>query len=300
MHDFDIALVAWRAIHFIATVQLTGLVAFVSVVLRGSQLQAAVERRLKSLYYVSLALSLISSAGWALMVARAIDDTNSWTAINDGTALSILRDTQFGNAWFIQFLAVFTLAIATPFSGRFLQRAVAAVSACVLAGSLAFAGHGASSSVGGDLHLAADILHLIAVACWVGGLLPYAIILSVTSQAKAHEKMDTALTVTLRYSSLASVCVIVILVTGSINFVYLVGGAAALVSSEYGVLLSLKIAIFGTMLAFAIVNRFVLTPRISLGDVRGLQRNALMEFALGAIALLLVAAIGTLPPPIWD
>ena len=64
----------------------------------------------------------------------------------------------------------------------------------------------------------------------------------------------------------------------------------------------MKIALFLAMLAIAAINRVRLTPRLVAGGavagpaVRQLRTNALTEAVIGALILLIVAMLGTLPP----
>ena len=297
----DEALIAWRAVHFMATAQVAGVVIFRMIVSRGLQSPVLVDRRLKVLFWLSLAIAVSSGAGWALSLARAIDGTSWVVALQDETAKSVLVDTQFGKAWIIRSVAAVALAVTALFPTGRIQGLLQLLLSAILVGGLAFAGHGASSpGIGGDVHLAADILHLIAVAAWVGSLLPYAVSLPAGGRANAPGALDAARRVTLRYSNLATAAVLTILATGVVNTLNLVGSLTAFTSSEYGRLLSLKLVVFAVMLAFAAINRFVLMPRFSAMDVGALKRNALIELALGAVALSLVAAFGTMPPPLLD
>jgi copper resistance protein D len=87
----------------------------------------------------------------------------------------------------------------------------------------------------------------------------------------------------------------------------LVGSVDALVSTDYGRLLSLKLLLFLAMLAAAAVNRLVLTPRLLLehGEIgnaalRKLRNNSLIEAILSLFILYLVAILGTLPPGLHE
>ena len=104
----------------------------------------------------------------------------------------------------------------------------------------------------------------------------------------------------LRFSTLGIVSVAVLVATGIVNTWYLAGSVAALTGTDYGRLLLVKVALFAVMVAIAAVNRRVLTPRLVPDhDVAALQRlrnNSLIEAAIGAVILLIVGALGTLPP----
>ena len=89
--------------------------------------------------------------------------------------------------------------------------------------------------------------------------------------------------------------------TAVVNASVLVGSFHALISTEHGRLLLLKLAFFVAMLALAATNRFWLTPRLDLssdGALRGLTRNSAIEFALGLAIVTIVGMLGTLHPAI--
>jgi len=95
--------------------------------------------------------------------------------------------------------------------------------------------------------------------------------------------------------------------TGIVNSWMLVGSVAALVGTNYGRLLLVKIALFLCMLTIAGVNRVILTPDL-LGaspggmqlPLRQLRNNSLIEAALGAVIVIVVSMLGALPPGIQE
>ena len=74
-------------------------------------------------------------------------------------------------------------------------------------------------------------------------------------------------------------------------------GPRDLVSTGYGRVLALKLALFVAMLGIAAVNRLHLTPLLAAAGARAaLARNSLVETGLGLGVLLLVGALGTMAP----
>ena len=113
--------------------------------------------------------------------------------------------------------------------------------------------------------------------------------------------------VTRRFSNLGIIAVGTLLMSGMINAWFLVGGTENLVSTDYGRLLLLKIALFVGMVGFAAVNRLHLMPRLSRAaeggtsdlkseTARRLERNALLEISLGLLIICIVAVLGITPP----
>ena len=295
----DYSLIFWRALHFLTTFQAAGVVLFCGLPALDLAAVNAV-RSLKYVFWVSLALSFASGIGWFSAVAAAIDGSTPMAALSDGTAAAVISDTQFGWAWIVRFIAGALLAVLVAFSGCNGVWPTTAIftATAILVGGLAFAGHAASSpGLTGFVHLAADILHLIAVSAWLGGLLPYVIVLGGRNDWAPKPSIESARKITRRFSDVGIVAVMTIAATGVINAANLVGGFRLLATTDYGRLLSIKVFIFLIMVVIAATNRFVLAPRLSTSDtIDAIRRNALIEAALGAAVLSIVAALGTMPP----
>jgi putative copper resistance protein D len=111
-----------------------------------------------------------------------------------------------------------------------------------------------------------------------------------------------------RFSLLGIASVGTITATGLVNTWILAGSIPALIDTEYGHLLLLKVAFFLVMLLFAAINRLWLTPRmegapnaaVAADMLRRIERNSLIEAALGTIIIVIVGLLGTLPPGLQD
>jgi copper resistance protein D len=316
----DDPLIFVRAVHFAATLSVTGVALFdvfvAQPVLRSSaspELRAPVVRRLAWIAWIGLALALLSGAAWFVLVSASISDQPLETVLSDASVLqAVLLDTDFGRDWLLRLLLIALLAglLAADLrekqdSGGFLKLAIVLATAG-LAGTLAWAGHGiGGAGLGGRIHLAADFVHLIAAAAWVGGLLPLALMLAAADQASS---LAVARAVSLRFSAYGVVAVGALLFTGAINTWYLAGSIRALTETDYGHLLLIKIALFLVMLGLATVNRLWLTPALaadagqewSRHAFRQLHRNVAIEIGAGAIILSVVAVLGVTPPGLGE
>ncbi len=113
-----------------------------------------------------------------------------------------------------------------------------------------------------------------------------------------------ARTATLRFSALGVVGVGTLIATGITNTWYLAGSVEALTATTYGRLLLVKIGLFLVMVAVAATNKLRLTPQlvqepddaVASDVLRQLRRNCLIEAALGAVIIVIVAVLGILPP----
>lgn len=310
-------LIVARAVHFAATLSVAG-AAFFQVFIAGpalraggsrSALPAIVRLQLAYIAWVALVLCVISGAAWLVITAQSMSGADLGDVFSEDVLGTVLLQTGFGQDWIARFALVVLLAVmmAPLLSPRqpkpaWINVAVVALAAG-LAGSLAWAGHAiGAEGIEGIVHPAADFVHLIAAAAWVGTLLPLALLLSAAGNDAAT--IAVARIATIRFSTFGIGSVGTLLITGSINTWYLAGSIAALTETNYGRLLLLKIALFLIMVAVAAVNRLHLTPRLVQGAanpttsdaLRQLRRNASLEVAIGAIVIAVVAALGTNPP----
>jgi putative copper resistance protein D len=223
---------------------------------------------------------------------------------------TVLTQTEFGNDWLLRFVAacllggLFVHFLSAKGVTSLWLKTVTAVVAAALVGTLAFAGHAiGGQGIEGIVHPAADVLHLIAAAAWVGALVPLAVLLTMTGPDAAR-LADVARTATRRFSTLGIVSVATLLLTGIVNSWYLVGSVSALTGTGYGQLLLFKLALFAGMVGIAAVNWSRLTPQLvhnadaagALRAQRLLRRNAVIEAAAGAAIIGIVAVLGILPP----
>ncbi|MFB9267776.1 copper homeostasis membrane protein CopD [Bradyrhizobium erythrophlei] len=301
-------LIATRAVHFAATAITVGSVIFgrfIAMPVLQDHTAAALpfRSRTRRQIWACLVLSVISGAIWLLLQAASMSGMPLNEALTADVLSKVVNETQFGEVTTIR--AGLAICLATCLIS---DRAVAAqwlgvAAAIALAGSLAWTGH-AGSTVGltGYLHLAADALHAVAAAAWIGGLVSLITFLAIP---QVRENMPLVRDATERFSTLGIISVATILLSGVVNAAILVGSLHGLVATEYGRVLMLKLALFAVMLAFAAINRFRLTPQLaSTGNeqssvaLRQLIRNSAIETTLGLGIIVIVGLLGTLHPAV--
>jgi putative copper resistance protein D len=309
------ALIAVRALHVAATVAAVGAIMFRLCVagpaIRGAgagALGARLGVQLDRIAWASLALVVASAAVWLLLVTADMSERPIAAVLTDGVLPTVLASTRFGHVWIARLAVAAALALCLlrprsderPFSG---WATVAGLLAAALLGALALTGHGgATPGAAGIVHLASDAAHAIAAGLWVGGLAPLALLFAAALRAADDRALAAARATTRRFSTLGMACVTTLLATGIVNTIFLVGSVPALLGTPYGQLLTAKIALFLVMVATAAVNRLKLTPRLAEHDpgaanaMRQLQRNSLFEAALGLVILVIVGALGAIPP----
>jgi copper resistance protein D len=306
----DGPLIATRAIHFAATAVTAGSLVFRTVVaapvLRSEPAVAkSFRRQTLRVAWIALAITLASGLPWLLFQAAAMSGHSIGEAVTSDVLLTVLNQTQFGLVFEIRVVLAIILAGCLVYDRLPLARWLALAAALGLTAAIAWTGHaGATPGETGILHLTADVLHLIAAAAWLGGLVSLAQFLGETRREPALASF--ARDVTRRFSVLGIAAVGTLLLSGSVNAWILVSSTNALLVTGYGQLLMLKICMFVIMFGFAAVNRLWLTPRLVAArqsapqpdPLRQLARNSTIEIALGLVIYAIVGVLGTLHPAI--
>lgn len=246
----------------------------------GAALFGVLFRPSRRVLSASLDIALIAAPVLLLVQARNIAGA-VWLAP------MVLRVTLFGRVLALQWIAV---ALAR---GLVARGGWPALLACLAATGLQCLHlHGYAMEGRFGPLTASDLLHLLAGAAWLGGLLPFALALRGMAVAQAAA-------LTRRFSRLAMGCVAVLAVTAAYQGTVMVGSARALAVTDYGWTALGKLALFAVLLGFALRNRFVLLPALGGGGAAGtraLVRSVLTEAAVGLLLVLLAALLASLPP----
>jgi putative copper resistance protein D len=303
-------LIVIRAIHFAATATFAGILIFRMVVAQPvlclvPPVAGIFDARTLRLAWISLTISAGSGIAWVLVQAPAMSGLPFGEAMAADVIGTVVTKTQFGFVSEIRLVLAVILAACLASDRVAGLRWLALASATGLVASIAWTGH-AGSTAGelGIFHLVSDTLHLVAAATWIGGLASLALFLAVVPRKHGRGSAALVQDAAQRFSTLGIVSVATLLVTGIVNTGILVGSLHALLVTDYGRLLMLKIVLFAVMLGFAAVNRFWLTPGLAglpgnereVDAVRKLTRNCIVEIALGLAIFAIVGALGTLHP----
>lgn len=300
----ETAVVAARLVQFAAAVILFGTPLFFLYGLRGD---AASRLGWPKPLLVSCAGALVLGAGASLLAQTATMAGDPAAAFDRDTLGSVLGDSAFGVAILVRAAAAAVALVA----GLVLRRGpplwlgLSALGAVALA-SFAWTGHGAAEEgAPGQIHAAADVLHLLAAGVWLGALAALTLLLATASKA-AVESVRGLHGALAAFSGIGSAVVAVIVATGLVNSWFLVGPSHIwrVGASPYGQLLLVKLGLFVGMLGLAAANRFVHTPNLERGltaaDPRSalaaLRRSVFLETAAAAAILVLVSILGTLAP----
>lgn len=140
------------------------------------------------------------------------------------------------------------------------------------------------------LSIALDMLHVLAIAAWIGGVVMILVGLLPRAQADVLPKVLPV------YSRVAFTAVTVIAVTGSYAAWRGIGTWRAVLQTEYGLLVCAKVLGFVGLIAVGNLSRRVVQRR-SFGatEVEQLRRCVLVETVVAAIVLALAAVLVSQP-----
>jgi copper transport protein len=289
-----------RMLVFAALVVLVGGAAFVAALWPRQAGEAPGRRMLAIAWGAAVAataagIGLQGAYGAGLGLTEAVDPD----------VISAVLDTRFGRVWLAR---LGLLAVAAPLLISLGRRAAAgrrpggpllAALATVGAGLLltpGLSGHASSGDLLGAA-VAADLIHLAAVATWLGGLA----VLTVSVLPRG----DAAVLgqVVPRFSRVAFAAVVVIVTSGLFQSWRQLGSIAALTETTYGRLLTAKVVLVAAMIGLAALSRSWVRRRyhrpaaVSAGpgatvadDVGTLRRSVGAEAAV-AVAVLAVTAL---------
>ena len=221
----EAALALCRFAHFAAAMTLFGAMVFV-VALAPPDLARALRPATRAIAAAAIPVAAFSALVWlALESASMVGD---WGAFFDlGSISAVLTDTDFGAVWLWRLVLAAAL-VATLALGR-AGPTLALVGAALLLASLGLVGHAAMQTGAlGALHRAADALHLLAAAAWLGGLPMFALSLRACRDPRLSAAAATAMR---RFSFWGQFDVALIVLTGIVN-VALTSGLGALAADD--------------------------------------------------------------------
>ncbi|MFN8122728.1 MAG: CopD family protein [Thermoleophilia bacterium] len=255
-------------------------------------------RTWRALWRHALDLSLVG----ALAVAGG-----TMAALGDAGLGTLLSETRLGRGVVVIAIAVVGAQALDAATRRragaeppWLAAAMAVPPALVL-GAMSWMGH-ASSGNDVTLNIGADMVHNAATAAWIGGLLGLvAYLLPAGAALDAADRVRLVAQGVIRFSTLATVAVALLVITGVYRALAEVGEPGNLLDTGYGVALLVKLGIFVVMLAAGGYNRFVLHPRLERaalglpgGEAAAADRLAASVRAELVLAGLLLVAVAVL------
>ncbi|WP_458131571.1 copper homeostasis membrane protein CopD [Pseudomonas sp. R3-41] len=294
--------IALRFALYLDLMLLFGLAAFGLYSLRGQERVSGAQLPFAPLLLATAVLGgLLSLAAMACM-AWAMSGVSTWAELWPHIEMMVV-ETDLGLAWMLRMAALLLAGVAVTLNQRWptTSLGLVALGGAVALATLAWAGHGAmDEGTRRNWHFITDFMHLWAAGGWIGALAAFALLLR-----QAEPQLAVLARTLIGFETAGAVIVVVISVTGVVNYLFIVGPSiVGVLDSLYGQLLALKLILFTAMLVFAALNRFHLSPLLESARqsgehgvaVKALRRSMVLEFSVAVVILGLVAWLGTLSP----
>ena len=247
-------------------------------------------------------LFLAASIGHLLMVTAITHEVSLWGAFG-GPIWDTMTATEWGGLWVWRMAAALGFAaalVAHPFSKELWQPAVKLLLlglGCAVLWTLTLTSHGAATVDIRNLAIAADFLHLVASAFWIGTLFHFALGVGLFRNLPDGDRMECLANTVPRFSIIAALSVAVIVVTGVFSGWAQVTVTEA-INTPYGAALVVKVALVLPLLFLGGLNLVWVRPRLrrDLSAATWLGRFLLGEAVLGILILAAVGVLTSLEP----
>jgi putative copper resistance protein D len=221
---------------------------------------------------------------------------NGWAdALDADLLLSVATETSVGTSWQVRMLGLIALCIAQFMPWR-IRLPVLLLASCLFLCALTLTGHATMNSGGMRvLQQSNDLLHVLSAGAWFGALLPVAMTLRHLGEYPHASEARLALS---RFSLAGHLAVALVLVSGIVNMLMILGSLPSDLGVNYQRLLVIKIALVCLMVLGAVCNRYYLVPRLArLPSARAsLAAGTILEIVWGLLVIALVAWFGMLDP----
>jgi len=290
----EAALVAIRFAGNLAALLLWGASCFVSLLVP-APLRDRVWEEIRIWRFGSL-LTIAAAALLALPVSAALVGGRWLDAADPSVLAAVALETSAGTAWLWQAASAFLLLVASLVLPAKLRLPLTALFSAGLLLPLTLTGHAVMQAGAAlVLHQANDLLHVLAGGFWIGALVPVLALLRHLATPETHDGARVALS---RFSLVGHGAVALVLVSGLVNTVLILGRLPTDWSIPYQRLLSAKIVVVVMMITAALFNRYYLVPRLgrSVSAARALTAGTIFELVGATVVVGLVAWFGTLDP----
>jgi copper transport protein len=155
----------------------------------------------------------------------------------------------------------------------------------------ALAGHAGGAQSARALKVGIQWVHLLAVGVWAGGLLWVLL-------ASRGETSPDRLAALRRYSRLAGIALLFVVVTGSLRALDEIGAFGRLWSTDFGVTFVVKMGVFIGLVGLGALNRYRILPALGRGmrRLKAFRQSIGAEVALAAIIFGVTGVLAGLPP----
>ncbi len=296
---------------------LAGLAAFPLLVLAparrrlrdGAALDAEARRRL---HWPLAAAGGVAAVGTvAILVDTARDAGSSLQTVAFDTRTGLLLVARL--VLLVVTVAALTTWIDRPQAGPRESRVrlgVALAGALGVLATFSLSSHAAAAPVVRTAALAFDFAHRLAAGTWTGGLLALALAGIPAARAVAGNNADLvgdgAAALFSRFSVIAQVAMVAVLMTGLYPAIQQITGLSDLGQTTWGLALTAKVALWASIMMFAAANAFTFVPALAgragaaarrLAAVDQLRSAVRVELGLAAVLIVVAAVMSASPQP---
>jgi copper transport protein len=282
----------------------------------------AFARRLRLVLWAAAGIGLVATAAQIVLEGAEAAGISGFSAITK-TIIEETLQTRFGTVWGFAFIAWVLVVAMTGLMGSFphkrggssrspsvrsLGTGLMLVPLAYLVLCPALSGHG-SSQPPVALNFAMNVIHVGAMAVWLGGLATLLLVLPAATRSAADPAERSRLLAgpLARFSTVALVCVALIIATGLVQAYVYVRHFGDLFSTGYGRAVLAKFLLLLCVMGVAAYSRRSSVPRLKAIAERGespgrpgvLLRRALRgEVALLIVVIGVTAALASYAPPV--
>ncbi len=240
------------------------------------------------IFYFLLQVGAINDRGVAGIYDWDVISFLLQTPVGDS---SLIRSGAFLLALLVQVTALTHIARRhKPPTQRFFALLLScnAIFLLILAFSFGQSGHVATLSM---LAQAAVLLHVLAMALWIGSLFPLLLVTRELDAAAARVILE-------RFSRVGLITVAILLLSALTMAIELLASPAELLNSSYGIALLIKMLLVSGLLLLAALNKFRLLPQLSQpAGLLNLDRSIRGEMALAVLVVAVTAVLSTVVGP---
>jgi copper transport protein len=257
----------------------------------------------RMLYRIGL-IGLLLAIGIGILSQAGQTSGNELSFPWDPETGRILTETRLGLVWLVRLALVLVAVWSASSKQSTWKNWLGFVVNIALLFTITFASHAATEAKP-LLPILGDLLHLIGMTFWLGGLV--FLFTGIRQLQQLEEQLRTKLTslVTSRFSVNAIVFVALIGLTGFYSASLRVGSWYALLDSIYGHVLLIKQIFVAGLLVIAAINLLIISPRLSRARMQGTAnaelvthfgRILVVEITFAGLLLASVSFLTYLPP----
>ncbi len=286
-----------------------------------AEVLTAMRRPFLRFFSWSWVVLLVTAIFNLLFKAAAMADSTLLGAANGDILTAVISSSQYGRMWgvgmvlilvsgmlFWLYRNIWTAPQDTSKSALLLYLGTAL--GALLLFTVSNSGHAAAVTEWKAVALGSDVLHLMATAIWVGGLVYLVLLMRSLSAAEPPLRAQLLGEVIPRFSRMAQFCVLTIVLTGAYTAWIHIPSWSAFVTTGYGWTLLTKIFLVLPLLAIGAVNLLVIKPQLrkslleqgekaleaTFGVLKRFRPLVQVEVVLGVVILLVVTVLTNLSP----